>query len=102
MNDVPAGILTEETGKGYTFSYYDEYVANSSLPAISLTLPKAQKFFESPFLFPFFSNMLSEGSNRAVQAKMHRVDIDDDFGILLATACYDTPGAVTVKLVEND
>ena len=43
--------------------------------------------------------MLSEGYNREVQARLHHVDKDDDFGILLATAYRDTAGAVTVKKI---
>lgn len=101
MNGILAGSLTEENGKGYIFEYSEEYLSNPSLPAVSLTLPKTKPVFTSPYLFPFFSNMLSEGSNRAVQAMLYHLDIDDDFGLLLATACFDTPGSVTVKEIEN-
>ena len=52
-------------------------------------------------LFPFFFNMLSEGDNRKLQSRMLHIDEDDDFGILLATAQYDTIGAVTVKPVAS-
>lgn len=102
LNGVFAGVISEETGKGYTFEYDDAYLANPSCPAISLTLPKKQKVYTSPFLFPFFANMLSEGSNRYVQSVLHHVDREDDFGILLATAYLDTPGAVTVRRIDND
>lgn len=47
--------------------------------------------------FPFFSNMLSEGRNRAVQSRLLHIDENDHFGILLATAQTDVAGAVTVK-----
>ncbi len=97
-----AGILTENPGGGYTFTYDEAYYSNPSLPAVSLTLPKKQRVYESPVLFPFFANMLSEGANREVQSKYHRVDAEDDFGILLATADCDTPGAVTVKRKEDE
>lgn len=102
MNGILAGTITEEIGEGYTFIYDKEYFENPSRPAISLTMPKIKQIYRSRHLFPFFANMLSEGSNRAVQAKFHRVDIQDDFGILLATASVDTPGAITVKRVDND
>ena len=46
--------------------------------------------------------MLSEGYNRRLQAILHHVDVDDDFGILLATAFCDTPGAVTIKQIEDE
>lgn len=102
MNGILAGTITEEIGKGYTFVYDKEYFANPSRPAISLTMSKKSQIYRSRHLFPFFANMLSEGSNRAVQAKLHHIDIRDDFGILLATASVDTPGAITVKRVAND
>lgn len=51
----------------------------------------------SAYLFPFFSNMLSEGRNRIVQSRMLHIDENDHFGILLATAQTDVAGAVTVK-----
>ena len=38
--------------------------------------------------------------NRQMQSQLLRIDPDDDFGILLATAQYDTIGAVTVKPIE--
>ena len=66
-------------------------------PAISLTLPKTNKEFRSAFLFPFFFNMLSEGVNRKLQSIQLRIDEEDNFGLLAATAQYDTIGAVTVK-----
>ncbi|MBP5567325.1 MAG: HipA N-terminal domain-containing protein [Bacteroidales bacterium] len=97
-----AGVLTEVPGEGYVFRYDDEYFANPSLPAISLTISKANKEYRNRFLFPFFSNMLSEGHNRQVQAKMLHIAYDDDFGILAATAGTDTPGTITVKQNEDN
>ena len=98
LNHVLAGTLTETPGIGYSFIYDDTFYADKSLPAISLTLPKSQKEYYSKTLFPFFSNMLSEGYNRQLQAKLHHIDVEDDFGILLATAYCDTPGAVTIRI----
>lgn len=97
LNKIFAGTLTETPGEGYTFVYDDVFYADNALPAISLTLPKSQKEYHSKNLFPFFANMLSEGYNRQLQAKLHQIDIEDDFGILLSTAYCDTPGAVTIK-----
>ena len=102
MNGTLAGTLTEMIGEGYTFEYDEGYFQNPSMPAISLTLPKVKRTYTSACLFPFFANMLSEGANRAVQARLFHVDADDDFGILLATASVDTPGAVTVMKMDNE
>ncbi len=96
-NGVLAGILTEENRQHYVFRYDDNYFNDTSKPPISLTLPKNEKEHSSSFLFPFFFNMLSEGVNRKLQSLQLKIDEDDDFGLLAATAQIDTIGAVTVK-----
>lgn len=96
-NGVLAGILSEENRKSFVFLYDENYFSDIGKPAISLTMPKTQQEYRSTFLFPFFSNMLSEGANRKLQSRLLRIDEKDDFGILLATAQCDTIGAVTVK-----
>ncbi len=100
-NGIFAGILTEENRQHYVFSYDASYFNDTSKPAISLTLPKTQKEYRSEFLFPFFFNMLSEGVNRKLQCTQLRIDESDHFGLLSATAQYDTIGAVTVKAIDN-
>ena len=99
-NGILAGILTEENRQHFVFKYDDIYFNNTTKPAISLTLPKTQKEYTSEFLFPFFFNMLSEGVNRKLQSTQLRIDEEDNFGLLLATAQYDTIGAVTVKPIQ--
>jgi serine/threonine-protein kinase HipA len=96
-NGELAGTLVEENRRQYRFTYTDYWMADSSKPAISLTLPKSQQVHLSPYLFPFFFNMLSEGVNRKLQSVQLKIDEDDHFGLLLATAQYDTIGAITVK-----
>jgi HipA-like protein len=96
-NRILAGTLTEENRQHYVFKYEDNYFNDTNKPAISLTLSKTQKEHRSEFLFPFFFNMLSEGVNRKLQSIQLRIDEEDHFGLLLATAQYDTIGAVTVK-----
>jgi HipA-like protein len=96
-NGVLAGKLTEENRHHYVFRYDDSYFNDTSNPAISLTLPKTQKEYSSKFLFPVFFNMLSEGVNRKLQSTQLRIDEEDHFGLLAATAQYDTIGAITVK-----
>lgn len=98
-NRMLAGILSENDN-GYTFMYDPEYYNDNSKPGISLTLPKTQLTHTSKHLFPFFYNMLSEGTNRVVQSKQLKIDEKDFFGLLLATAQYDTIGAITVKQIE--
>ncbi|MBO4536665.1 MAG: HipA N-terminal domain-containing protein [Bacteroidales bacterium] len=95
-NNRLAGVLTEASPREYVFRYDDAYFLDGEAPAISITLPKTEQEYHSDRLFPFFVNMLSEGHNRTVQAAIHKLDREDDFGILLATAQTDTPGTITV------
>jgi HipA-like protein len=96
-NGTLAGTLTEESRQQYIFEYDVNYFNDSSKPAVSLTLPKTQSEYKSEFLFPFFFNMLSEGVNRKLQSTLLRIDEEDSFGLLAATAQYDTIGAIMVK-----
>jgi len=94
-----AGELTEVSRNEYVFRYETNYFNNSDKPDISILLNKSQQEYRSSYLFPFFFNMLSEGSNRLVQSRMLGIDENDHFGILLATAQHDVIGAVTVKSI---
>lgn len=96
-NGIFAGTLTEENRHRYVFRYDDQFFNDAKNPGISLTLPKTQKEYTSEYLFPFFFNMLSEGVNRKLQSTQLRIDEEDSFGLLAATAQYDTIGAITVK-----
>lgn len=101
VHDRKAGVLTENARNSYEFDYDKEYLKSKDAVPVSLTLPLSDKPYHSEVLFPFFFNMLSEGDNRKLQSRMLHIDEDDDFGILLATAQYDTVGAVTVKPVAS-
>jgi serine/threonine-protein kinase HipA len=101
-NGKLAGVLTEENRQNYFFRYSDNYFNDSSEPAISLTMPKSQQEYHSKALFPFFFNMLSEGVNRKLQSRLLKIDEEDHFGFLSATAQYDTIGAVTAKPISNE
>ena len=98
---ILAGILTEENRNSYSFRYDDVYFNDSSKYAISLTLPKTQQEYRSEYMFPFFSNMVAEGTNLAIQSRYLKIDERDILSLLAATASGDTIGAVTVKLTEQ-
>lgn len=98
-NGILAGTLTEVARQQFVFRYDDIYFNDQNQPAISLTLSKNLQEHHSTFLFPFFFNMLSEGVNKKLQSTQLRIDETDSFGLLMATAQYDTIGAVTVKPV---
>ena len=101
-NGELAGILIEEAGSGFRFRYNDAWFVNDKKPPISLTLSKKSQEYNEQFLFPFFFNMLSEGVNRKLQSKLLKINERDFFGLLLATARYDTIGAITIKPVQQD
>lgn len=94
-----AGVLEQHNDGSFTFRYLEAWLADSTNPPISLTLPRSQSEFHAEYLFPFFYNMLPEGTNRQKVCKSNRLDSDDYFGILITTARYDTVGAVTVKKI---
>jgi serine/threonine-protein kinase HipA len=100
-NGSLVGELVEHNRKRYTFTYDEAWFSDPEKPAVSLTLPKTQRAYESEYLFPFFFNMLSEGVNKRLQSNLLRIDENDHFGLLLATAQFDTIGAITVKPFEE-
>lgn len=96
INKKYAGIMTEtDSPREYVFKYDTDYLQSETEP-VCIAMPLKSEEYRSPFLFPYFSNLLSEGSNRALQASYLHIDEEDDFGILLETAQYDTVGIVTV------
>ena len=97
VNGIVAGRLLQESPESYRFTYNEEYVRNHQEDPVCLAMPVRKEPFTSPYLFPFFSNMLSEGSNRAFQTRLFHLDPDDDFSLLLEIARYDTIGTVTVQ-----
>lgn len=96
-----AGVLKEVGLQGYDFIYDESYRKDPSTSALCLGMPKNQDIYHSEVLFPFFFNLLSEGENRKFQSMYLKIDPQDDFGFLLATAQYDTAGAVTVEPINE-
>ncbi len=97
VHDKEAGILMETDDREYLFTYHDNYQGEP----VCLAMPVREETYRSNHLFPYFFNMLSEGANRQVQSILHHIDEKDDFGIMLATAQYDTIGAVTLLPIEQ-
>lgn len=102
VNQELAGTLTENADGSFVFSYADRYFNDNTKSAISLTFPKSQKEYHSTTLFPFFFNMLSEGVNKQVQTQKYKIDENDYFSLLLATAQEDTIGAITIKPANDE
>lgn len=101
VNGHLSGYLIEGDDRTYLFRYEKTWLNNQDNDAVSLTLPKQGEDYCSGILFPFFSNMLSEGMNKATQCRKLRIDENDHFGLLVATAGIDTIGAVTVKEINE-
>lgn len=100
-NNILAGTLEEDDKGAYIFRYANDYLQSSN-PPISLTLPKTQQVHRSEKLFAFFSGLLSEGVNKDIQCRLHKIDENDEFARLLLTAQYDTIGAITIKPEEDE
>lgn len=100
-NNILAGILTENNDGSFIFRYDDNYFSNPEYSSISLTFPKIQQEYSSEMFFPFFFNMLSEGVNKQVQSRKFKIDEDDDFGLLMATAKSDVIGAITIEKINT-
>lgn len=98
-NGILAGTLEKTDSLGYRFQYDEQYFSDTDLAAISLSFPKSQQEYYSKTLFPFFYGLLSEGANKQTQCRLLRIDENDHFSLLLATANTDTIGSVTVKEV---
>lgn len=99
---VFAGRITEEDDGGFVFVYDDAYLADTTRPPVSLTVPKQPLPYRSPTLFAFLWQLLPEGTNRRLLCELHRIDPADEFSILLLVAGVDTVGAVTVRNDSDD
>lgn len=94
-NGAPAGVL-KKSGRRYSFTYFVEYINKGGRP-ISITMPLQNDPYESDLLFPVFANLLSEGVNKKMQCRMLKIDENDYFNLLVATAKEDSIGPLTVK-----
>lgn len=95
MHEVIAGTLTETEG-GYRFAYKPEYLAATTVEAVSLTLPLTDKAYTSKTMFPFFDGLIPEGWLLDVAEENWKLDRRDRMGLLLA-CCRDCIGAVSIE-----
>ena len=100
LNNNIAAATLERTNDGFIFTYLDDYYLDSTKPAVSLSFPKTQKQYQSKYMFPFFSGLLTEGFNKQVQCRTLKIDEQDDFTRLVKTATTETIGAITLKQIE--
>lgn len=90
--DRLAGHLSESEN-GFRFVYDPDYLKTGQ--SVSASLPLRAEPYESRDLFSFFQGLLPEGWYLEIVSMTAKVDPDDLFGLLLATAS-DAIGAVTV------
>ncbi len=96
FNQRLAGIL-EKNINGYDFSYDQDYISDVKTKSISLTLPKRKGQFISPYIFPFFFGLLTEGITNKIQCRKLKIDENDYFTRLLKTADSDNIGCIIIK-----
>ena len=99
-NGTLSGVL--EKGKGlYRFIYDEAYMNTTGNRPVSITMPFRKEVYESKELFPVFTNMLSEGVNKRMQCRMLKIDENDYFSLLMATAKNDNIGPITIKEINE-
>ena len=97
--DTFVGILSQEAGGRCVFTYDESYL-QSSLPAISYTLPlRAEPHLSEYGLHPFFDNLCAEGWLKNAQAHALGLRRDDRFPLLLA---FGTDLAGAVSIIDPD
>ena len=101
VHDVAAASLSQDDGGNFLLWYHPDYLERPDAKPISLSLPLDEKPYHSKRLFPYFFNLLPEGSNKRALCTTHRIDADDYFSILLRVAGTDTVGAVRVVPKDN-
>lgn len=97
--DTFAGVLSQEAGGRCVFTYDESYL-QSSLPAISYTLPlRAEPHLSEYGLHPFFDNLCAEGWLKNAQARALGLRRDNNFPLLLA---FGTDLAGAVSIIDPD
>lgn len=96
-NNRHAGRLTEWDIGDYEFTYDKDYLTDTHTPPVALSLPKRSESYRANKIFPFFTNLLPEGSNRKAMCKINKVDESDFFGMLVMICGMDCIGNITLK-----
>jgi serine/threonine-protein kinase HipA len=98
FNKHLAGIL-KQSDTGFSFTYDASYFASGT--PLSFNLPLQKEPFKSKCLFPFFSNLSTEGWLKRIQARTQKIDETDTFGLILENG-KDMAGAVSIIKGNND
>jgi serine/threonine-protein kinase HipA len=98
FNKQLAGIL-KQSDTGFIFTYDRSYFASGT--PLSFNLPLQKEPFKSNRLFPFFSNLATEGWLKRIQTRTQKIDETDTFGLILENG-KDMVGAVIIIKESND
>lgn len=100
LYDRFVGILSEEPGKLYKFTYDQSFIDNP-IHEISQTLPIRQEpYYSSGILHPYFDNLIAEGWLAHTQAKALGVKSTDRLSLLLGFG-HDCIGAIRIEDPEE-
>lgn len=95
LYDRYAGILAEEPGNRFAFTYDESYI-EGNYPPVSITLPLSNTpHYCERGLHPYFDNLVAEGWLRDTQVRALGVHKNNRFALLLAFG-RDCIGAVSI------
>jgi serine/threonine-protein kinase HipA len=101
-NNVEIGLLQKDDAGVYHFIYSANYVKSEEALSISVHFPLQGEAFSSDILFPFFFNLLAEGSIKEMQCRELKIDPDDNFTRLIKTTEFNTIGSITLKEAQHE
>ena len=88
--------LLEELDRGHRFTYDVAYIESDNPEPVSLTLPvRAEPYETDRELHPFFDGLIPEGWLLQLALGVHKLELRDRFGLLLATG-VDPIGAARI------
>lgn len=90
------GTIIQDDNNRFIFEYDDAFFTNKDKRAISLTMPKSQKKYESNILFPFFDGLIPEGYLLEAAIRKYNISRNDRMTLLLKT-CNNPIGIVSVR-----
>jgi serine/threonine-protein kinase HipA len=99
MGNKLAGMLTEDE-EGYHFQYHTDYLNESDVRPVSLTLPLQNSPMKSKTMFPFFDGLIPEGWLLEIAENNWKLNERDRMGLLMV-CCVDCIGAVSIEGVKT-
>ena len=76
------GTLSQDAGRLLDFKYDSSWLKNKNLSALSVSLPKREKRFNTKECRPFFAGLLPEQNQRSIIARNLGVSKNNDFSLL--------------------